>query len=112
MTVQERKERNIKRRRRQAAKRNMFILLFTLLMIVIGSIVFGSTFSDAKNDMESEKMYMSIEIEKGDSLWEIAQEYREPGCSTKEYVDELIALNNLSSDNIQEGQHLIVSYYK
>ena len=112
MTVQERKERNIRRRRRQAAKRNMFILLCTVLMIVIGSIIFGSTFSDAKNDLSSEKLYKSIEIEKGDSLWAIAKEYREPGCSVQEYIDEIISLNNLSSDKIHEGQHLIVSYYK
>ena len=112
MTVQERKERNIRRRRRQAAKRNMFILLCTVFMIVLGSIIFGSTFSDAKNDAGYEKLYKSIEIEKGDTLWDIAQEYREPGCSTKEYVEELISLNDLSSDKIHEGQHLIVSYYK
>ena len=76
MTVQERRERNLKRRRRQAAKRNMIILLATVLLITIGSVIFGTTFSSAKDDVEYEMYYKSIEIEKGDSLWSIAEEYK------------------------------------
>ena len=110
MTVQERRERNLKRRRRQAAKRNMIILLATVLMITIGSVIFGSTFSSAKNDEEFEVYYKSIQIENGDSLWNIAKEYKTDTVSTAEYVKELKELNNLTSDTIHEGQHLVVAY--
>ena len=112
MTVQERNQKNLKRRRRQVVKRNMFILLFTVLMITVSSVAFGSTFSSAKNDVEVQKLYKSIEIEKGDSLWTIAQEYRNDQCSTKEYVDEIMELNGLTSDKIIESQHLVVFYYQ
>ena len=110
MTVQERKERNIKRRRRQAAKRNMIILLATVLLITVGSVIFGSTFSSAKNNEEYEVYYKSIEIQKGDSLWGISEEYKSEDVSTSEYIKELMDLNNLTSDTIHEGQHLVVAY--
>ncbi len=110
MTVQERRERNLKRRRRQAAKRNMIILLATVLLITIGSVIFGSTFSSAKNDEEFEVYYKSIEIEQGDSLWNIAVEYKSETESVIDYIDELMELNNLTSDTIHEGQHLVVAY--
>ena len=110
MTVQERREKNLKRRRRQAAKRNMIILLATILLITVGSIVFGSTFSSAKNDEEFETYYKSIVIETGDSLWNIAEEFKTDDVSTMEYVKELKNLNNLTSDMIHEGQHLVVAY--
>lgn len=110
MTVQERREKNLKRRRRQAAKRNMIILLATVMLITIGSIVFGSTFSSAKNDEEFEVYYKSVEIEQGDSLWNIAKEYKAEDQSIVEYIEELRELNNLTSDTIHEGQHLVVAY--
>ena len=114
MTVQERKERALQKKKRQLAKRRMVILLATVLLITIGSIVFGSIFSSAKSDKADEvqyKYYKSIVIEKGDSLWSIAEEYHPVDCSTKEYVKELKQINNLGSDTIHEGQHLMVSYY-
>ena len=110
MTVQQRKERNLRKRRRQAAKRNMFLLLATMFIITLGSVVFGSTFSSAKNDEEVETFYTSIEIEKGESLWSIAKEYKPEDSSTQDYIYELMDLNNLTSDRIHEGQHLVVSY--
>ncbi|MBQ8803524.1 MAG: LysM peptidoglycan-binding domain-containing protein [Tyzzerella sp.] len=115
MTIQERKARANQKKRRQAAKRNMFILLATVLVITIGCIVFGNAFSAGKANASDEtkyKYYKSIEIEKGDSLWTIAEEYNtDDSTSTKEYIDELMDLNNLTSKTIHEGQHLLVAYY-
>lgn len=114
MTVQERKERAMQKKRRQAAKRNMIILLATVLVITIGCIIFGSIFSAGEasaSDVAKYKYYKSITIEKGDSLWSIAEEYRTSDVSTKAYIDELIELNNLTSNTIHEGQHLVITYY-
>ena len=110
MTAQERRERNLKRRRRQVAKRNMIFLLATVMIITIGSVIFGSTFSSAKNDEEYKTCYKSIEIQKGDSLWNIAEEYKSETESTVEYINAHMDLNNLTSDMIHEGQYLVVAY--
>jgi len=53
-------------------------------------------------------------IEKGDSLWSIAQQYMGSEDSVYEYMDELAEANHLSMkdrNNLQEGDYLVVSYY-
>ncbi len=51
--------------------------------------------------------YQSIRISSGDSLWSIAQEYR--GVEdTQEFVEDLMVLNNLSSDRINSGSYILV----
>ncbi len=113
MTIQEREKRAQLKRRKQIVKRRMFLLLATAFVITIGSMVFGSIFSKAKNpaaDIPQYKYYKSITIEQGDSLWSIAEEY----CTdqdTREYVSELKQLNSLTSETIYAGQHLLVAYY-
>lgn len=115
MTIQERQQRAKLKKKRQAVKCRMFFLLVAIFVITIGSVVFGSVFSSAKNpatDLPQCKYYKSITIEKGDSLWSIAEEYCTDACkSTGEYIDELKKLNQLSADTIHAGQHLIVAYY-
>lgn len=106
--------RSRKKNRGQMARRRMLILLAVMLMITIGSVIFGSSFTSAQAQ-ESElayKYYKSIVIEKGDSLWSIAQEYMTSDYdNTQEYIEELIQLNSLTSETIHAGQHLLVAYY-
>lgn len=115
MTVQERKERARIKKQRQIVKRRITLLVAALIVITVGSIVCGSIFSSAKNpatDIPQHKYYKSIIIEKGDSLWSIAQEYRTDAYKDiQEYMDELIQLNGLTSRTIHEGQHLVIAYY-
>ena len=115
MTTQEKRERIRVKRKKQVAKQKMILLLALTLIITLGSIIFGTIFSTAKDpatDIPQYKYYRSITIEEGDSLWSIAQEYRSDAyASTQEYVDELKQLNGLSSETIHTGQHLVVPYY-
>ena len=116
MNRQEIRYREKKRRARVVARRRMFLLLATILIITIGSIIFGSIFSSAQAGAEESgveyKYYKSIVIRDGDTLWNIAKEYQTDEYeNTQEYIDELMELNNLSSDAIHEGQHLMVVYY-
>ena len=115
MNRQESRNRAKQRRAKVVARRKMILLLTTVLFITIGSVVFGTIFSKAKNpsaDITQFKYYKSITIEQGDSLWSIAEEYCTDAYEdTREYVDELKELNSLTSDIIHEGQHLLVAYY-
>lgn len=116
MNRQEKRYREKQRRVRVVAKRRMFLLLAMILFITIGSVIFGSIFSSAQANAEESgieyKYYKSIVIKDGDTLWSIAKEYETDAYkSTQEYINELVALNNLTSDEIQEGQHLMIAYY-
>ncbi len=58
------------------------------------------------------KYYTSIQIQDGDSLWSIAEEYRtHSGKSAAEYVCDLKEMNSLSSDTIHAGHYLTIYYY-
>lgn len=112
---QEIKNRVNKRRARANAKRRMILLLAAVLLITVGSVIFGSLFTNNGSRVEAHDAtytaYKSIEIESGDSLWSLAEEYMTDDFEcTADYVKELKRLNNLTSDTIHEGQYLLVSY--
>lgn len=101
--------------RRKQVRRNVMILILSVLLAVVLSILFIS-FSTQANDIKhqpSYKYYKSIEVAKGDTLWSIAknnmdsQHYK----NTREYVAEVKKLNSLPTDNIVAGSYIIVPYY-
>lgn len=93
--------------------------VFTSLMSVLSAAVLiaGILFTDgfmslAQDDFaETGKFYKSIVIEKGDTLWDIAEEYITDDYHTvEEYVSVLKDMNNLSGDKILAGDTLVVAY--
>ena len=66
----------------------------------------------AQSTHENAKYYTTIEIESGDTLWSIAQEYRTSEYrSLQAYIDEVKQINGLAGDNITEGCYLTIPYY-
>ncbi len=66
---------------------------------------------DEEPARNNDSCYKSIEIKTGDTLWEIAEEYRTADYdSVYDYINELKAINGLMSDDIQAGQYLTVVY--
>ena len=85
------------------------IILVTVLYILISHK--DSPATSASN--ASKKYYKCITIEEGDTLWEIANEYKtEEYASTQDYIDEVLAMNNLNTDVIVDGTNLLIPYYK
>ncbi len=110
-----------KRRRavpgRDRAKRSTFavsgIAVFTAaLFIIFGLLIAGSFQSFAQDESGiRETYYKSITIEKGDTLWNIAEEYiTDDFDSIEEYISALKNMNNLKNDRIFFGDKLIVAY--
>ncbi len=87
------------------------VFIFAIVLVILGSSVASAKgSSDVDNDRE--KCYKSITIEKGDSLWSIAEEYlSEEYDSVEEYIDELMIMNNLKNSTINAGNSLLVTYY-
>ena len=64
------------RRAAVKAQRRTFMLgLMVLTVIVIGSVLLGTIRTQAAPAEPSYKYYTSIQIQKGDTLWNIADEY-------------------------------------
>ncbi|MEF9917246.1 MAG: LysM peptidoglycan-binding domain-containing protein [Lachnospiraceae bacterium] len=115
----QRKNKLVNRKTLQFMNKKSIAILIVVTVIIIFNISFGSFLSDAhdKNEItnitanQSNKCYKSIEIKEGDTLWSIANEYRNKELvSTTEYIQELKQINSLYSDDIQAEQYLTISY--
>ena len=101
--------REIRRRaRRQRANRvNLLGIGFLALVItLIFSVRAAATANAGTSDSSRTKYYTSIQIEKGASLWEIAEDYMtEEYASEQEYIEEVMRMNHLNNDVIYEGAY-------
>ena len=83
-----------------------------LIVAIIFSLYFFSKTVTAQRDTDRVKMVTSVEIKKGDTLWDIAQSYiTDEYKDVNEYVEEIRVSNGLCSDTIHAGNYIIVPYY-
>lgn len=61
----------------------------------------------------TEKYYTAVEVESGDTLWSIADEYMTAEYDDRdEYMSEVREMNNLTGSVIKAGTTIMVPYFK
>lgn len=91
----------------------VLLVVLSISIFVLLAFYFNSVNVSADNPVTRKKQVTSLRIEKGDTLWSIAQEYRtEEYDDINEYIDEIKASNGLFTDIIHEGNYIIVPYYR
>ena len=99
---------------RRVYRRRIRLFVFVVLLFVL--ILLGCTMFPSMAREEGPRptaYYTSIQIEEGDSLWEIAGRYKQGGnLTTADYVEKLRRINSLQEDTIHAGQYLTVVYYR
>ena len=87
-----------------------FVILLAMAVLTTVRIVNVDAMSDGKPAQY--KYYTSYEIQPGDTLSSIAESYiTEEQISVSEYISEVKKINQLSSDKITSGKHIIILYY-
>lgn len=111
----ERRIRNNKIRRRREMRRNIFMCLLTVMLVISLSLIFFGfgTRAQSSNAEISYKYYKSVTVQEGDTLWSFAEQYgdTEHYTSNQAYIDEVIKMNALTDTEITSGQHIILPYY-
>lgn len=103
-------------RSRRMAVRKQRITLLTIILVVLvmltGCIIFGATKTQAAPAETTYKYYTSIQVQKGDTLWNIASNYMtEEYVSVNDYIDEICEINHIAESDIHSGQYLTIPYY-
>ena len=62
----------------------------------------------AQKGRETKTYYESVEIQRGDTIWDIAKEYKAEGQKTEQMVDAICEVNGLKTANIRTGENIIV----
>ena len=102
-------------RRRTKAQRlvrnRKIILLIGIILTFILSFIFYSNRAVAENSHEVYTYYTSYEIQPGDTLWTIADQFMTADCSDKAaFIKNIKELNHIGNDNITAGNFLVIEY--
>ena len=91
-------------------KSHLYLMVIGVLSVIILMFAFSS-FADAHNDRE--KLYTSVRVEEGDTLWSLANEYSSVEYKdNNSYIKEVKKLNHISDEVIHEGSYLVLPYYE
>jgi hypothetical protein len=98
----------------QVNRAALAITLFACASIAILTLllVSGTVKTKAASANPSYKYYTSIQLEQGDTLWNIANTYMtDEYHNINEYIDEVCSINHISQEEIHAGQYLTIPYY-
>ncbi|MBQ7102807.1 MAG: LysM peptidoglycan-binding domain-containing protein [Anaerotignum sp.] len=104
--MERRTQRRVVRKSRKIRK-NTFVLLTMALILCLGTLAMGG-----EQGVQTKTYYECVQVEKGDSIWEIAEEYKMEGTDTEQMVDEIMEVNGLKNTNIRAGESIIVPVTK
>lgn len=92
-------------RRYVLKNRKRFIIVIAALVIIITTLICTMAVYGYK-----EVQYKTIQVDRGDTLWSIAEKYS-GNSDIRKYIYEVKKVNNLPSSQIFEGDELIVPVY-
>lgn len=89
--------------------------LLAVCMLFLGVYIGSRQLSqvEAQENTEArEKYYTSIQVEDGDTLWNIAEEYMTEDFEDRDsFMNEVRQMNNLTGSIIRSGDILLIPYY-
>lgn len=104
--MERRTQRRVVRKSRKIRK-NTFVLLTMALILCLGTLAMGG-----QKGTQTKTYYECVQVKRGDTIWEIAEEYKTDGEKVEHMVDEIRKLNGLKNTNIRSGESIIVPVTK
>ena len=90
--------------------RKIMLAVGILLSFSIG-FIFYSNRAVAENSRPVYTYYTSYEIQPGDTLWTIADQFMSPEISDKEaFIDNIKNINHIGGDSITAGKYIVIEY--
>lgn len=86
------------------------VVIVTLVVVLCFVMFFTARKSRIYAEDTPTLYYKEYMVQNNDTLWSLAGEYKWDGCSTKEYIELVKQINNLSNDVINYGEYIILPY--
>ena len=83
------------------------VVTFLVIMTAVGTLLGFNTVSSASLDQ-----YNVVQVESGDTLWNIACEYGPDDMDVRRVVHDICDINEISADELAAGSKIIVPVYK
>lgn len=92
--------------------RTALLLLLLVLLFPTAAVLATKVQAESMEHSVSYKYYTSIQVKRGDTLWDIAEKYRTSEYhDIGSYIDEVKKINHLSGSKITDGMYLCIPYY-
>lgn len=105
----------MKRRKARERKRNLkfaaLLLISAVLLIYVITIGFNT--SNVKGEIDnSSKCYITVAVNRGDTLWSIADKYLDDRYDTHEsFIKEVTKINDIHNELIYAGEYLVIPVF-
>ena len=97
------KLRRLRRRRQLRRQRSLALILVVIFTVLVATVAF------ARGSMGNEGInVVSVKITSGDTLWNIALEYKPDDCDVREFVRRISEYNGIQNANIISGQTIYI----
>lgn len=102
--------------KRTRKRRRVQLVIMAIGFLILGMTLFhvsaGQISAESDIDTITYKYYTNIYVERGDSLWSIAEAYiTDEYRNVDAYIDEVKQINHIKGSQIDHGQYLCVPYY-
>lgn len=95
--------------------KKVFVCLILPFLVLVCCVAFcKNTEAESRGDkVDDVAAYESVLICKGDTLWSIAEANldRPTDAQIRDYVEEIVSLNNISNHQIHTGNYILVPRY-
>lgn len=91
------------------SKLQLYKLVIVLLLIFSGFTLVNQVFASTENTPAMEK---TVVVEPGDTLWNIARQYKPSDMRTVVYIEAIKKSNHLNQTDLQAGEVLTVPVFE
>ncbi len=90
--------------------RKIMVGVVVILSLLLSIILFTNR-AAAEENRTVYTYYTSYEIQSGDTLWSIADQFMGPDFTDKDdFIENIKTINHLGDDNITAGNFLVIEY--
>ena len=95
-------------KRKYVIKSKVRFTVFITLLIVSGAVFTGTCLGWNQASSLSPETYTPVEIQYGDTLWELAKVYGPSDADVRQVIHSICALNETTAETLRPGQTILI----